>query len=241
MNDSCITLTFGDCAENHVGMQQLGNKDLHGYSYNDIVNMTKQFPNHVVDIYKLHELGDNFPEAYVAVVRNAIANHEKLFNTLTNLDWDKKALMRKRVVNKQARYNLCFDDFNQEPDYENGKGRIVKISDVPELQELYTKIENIADGYKFKVEGNFYYDVTKNGIGFHGDSERSKVIGIRLGATIPLVFKWYKNFEAVSQPLTIQLNSGDMYIMSEKAVGTDWKRKKVPTLRHAAGCKKYCT
>ena len=27
--------------------------------------------------------------------------------------------------------------------------------------------------------------------------------------------------------------------MSEKAVGTDWKRKKFPTLRHAAGCEKY--
>jgi hypothetical protein len=29
--------------------------------------------------------------------------------------------------------------------------------------------------------------------------------------------------------------------MSEKAVGTDWKRRVIPTLRHAAGCHKYLT
>lgn len=30
-----------------------------------------------------------------------------------------------------------------------------------------------------------------------------------------------------------------MYVMSEKAVGTDWKMSKIPTLRHATGCKKF--
>ena len=33
----------------------------------------------------------------------------------------------------------------------------------------------------------------------------------------------------------ITLNHGDIYIMSEKSVGNDWKRRKIPTLRHAAG------
>jgi hypothetical protein len=27
--------------------------------------------------------------------------------------------------------------------------------------------------------------------------------------------------------------------MSSKTVGTDWKKKKIPTLRHAAGCNKF--
>ena len=31
------------------------------------------------------------------------------------------------------------------------------------------------------------------------------------------------------------LNSGDVYIMSDKAVGFDWKRSSLLTLRHAAG------
>jgi hypothetical protein len=39
--------------------------------------------------------------------------------------------------------------------------------------------------------------------------------------------------------LELTLNDGDMYIMSEKAVGTDWKKRSIASLRHAAGNKKY--
>ena len=35
------------------------------------------------------------------------------------------------------------------------------------------------------------------------------------------------------------LNTGDIYIMSEKAVGSDWRKSSMYTLRHAAGCNKY--
>ena len=35
------------------------------------------------------------------------------------------------------------------------------------------------------------------------------------------------------------IEHGDMYIMSEKATGFDWKSKSKYTLRHAAGCQKY--
>jgi hypothetical protein len=34
------------------------------------------------------------------------------------LDWDQKAKMYGRVVNKSARYNLCYNLIPQEPDYE---------------------------------------------------------------------------------------------------------------------------
>jgi hypothetical protein len=32
-----------------------------------------------------------------------------------------------------------------------------------------------------------------------------------------------------------------MYVMSEKAVGSDWKRSSILTLRHATGAKKFLT
>ena len=35
------------------------------------------------------------------------------------------------------------------------------------------------------------------------------------------------------------LNTGDIYIMSEKAVGSDWRKSSMYTLRHAAGSNKY--
>jgi len=39
----------------------------------------------------------------------------------------------------------------------------------------------------------------------------------------------------------LSLNDGDIYVMSEKASGYDWKKKKLLTLRHAAGCEKFLT
>ena len=35
------------------------------------------------------------------------------------------------------------------------------------------------------------------------------------------------------------LEDGDVYMLSEKAVGTDWRKKIVPTLRHAVGGEKF--
>jgi len=37
----------------------------------------------------------------------------------------------------------------------------------------------------------------------------------------------------------LSLNHGDMYVMSEKATGWDWKYRSRATLRHAAGADKY--
>ena len=50
-----------------------------------------------------------------------------------------------------------------------------------------------------------------------------------------LVFSWYHRFKKVGETYRHLLNGGDIYIMSEKAVGTDWKRSSIFTLRHAAG------
>ena len=88
---------------------------------------------------------------------------------------------------------------------------------------------------------NYYYDISKCGIGFHGDSERKIVICTRLGATIPMHFQWFYKFKPIGERVIFNANHGDIYIMSEKTVGTDWKKSSIPTLRHAAGSAKFTT
>jgi hypothetical protein len=90
-----------------------------------------------------------------------------------------------------------------------------------------------------KAEGNYYYDITKCGIGYHGDSERRRVVGVRIGATLPLRYQWFYQSKSIGPFINFNLEHGDIYIMSEKAVGTDWKSSNIPTLRHAAGCDKF--
>lgn len=253
-NKKTITITFGDQAENHVGMQQIGNKAISGFSINEM-NLAKQRFEELGCICEMINLNHGLPnnidaeQACVLIIRNGVSeilskiksNADLMFAEQSNLNADKKALMYGRVVNKHARHNLCFADFSQEPDYENGLGRVVSFTDVPLTKKIRDELSNFLGNKasNLPAEGNYYFDASKTGIGFHGDSERRIVVAIRLGESIPLVYNWFYNSQSIGQPINLVLNHGDMYVMSEKAVGTDWKKKSIYTLRHAAGCAKY--
>jgi hypothetical protein len=154
---------------------------------------------------------------------------------------DTKALMWGRVVNKHARHNLCFAPVGHAPAYAEGRGTVVSYSDVPLTERLW---QSLAAWFGPKAiglngEGNYYYDVTRCGIGYHGDSERRKVIAVRLGATMPLHFQAFQYGRPVGPHTVIQLRHGDVYMMSEEAVGTEWKSSSKVVFRHAAGSPKF--
>ena len=252
-----FSLTFGDVAENHRGMQKIGTLSNSGFNLDDINNMKTWFEGKgcVCEITILHSLLDERlqkdNEAYLLVVKNAVNalldnenGKDDLFNEQDELEKDTKAFMYGRVVNKHARHNLCFGELHQEPNYEKGMGTVYAFDEVPHLKQIRYKLGEIIGekGVNLQAEGNYYYDVKKCGIGFHGDTERKKVIAFRLGAKIPLCYAWYHNHNAISDIVTIDnLEHGDMYVMSEKTTGFDWKSKTKYTLRHSAGCKKYTT
>ena len=136
MENSVITLTFGDVGENHKGMQMIGNMvdKGKGFKLKNLNNIKKRFEkyNCIVDLYCLNdelekilskEDFDNIDKAYVLVIRNGIQNvfnnYNELMNEQLNLDYDKKAFMYGKVVNKKARHNLCYSDFIQNSDIEN--------------------------------------------------------------------------------------------------------------------------
>ena len=242
MNNQTYTLTFSEAVENHAKMEIIGQKALRGFS-NDFCRMVAK--EHGGEIYNLATDPDKHPETIVVVFRDGLKtlmglDHRDLFLEQEKLEKDSKAFMYGRVVNKKARHNLCFADIDREPDYENKKGTIVNFNGgrVPLLQQVRQDLyklfgEECRDLY---AEGNYYYDTTKCYIGFHGDSERKRVIGIRLGSQFPLHYRWFNRGQ--EQPIiqTINLNPGDIYIFSEKATGNDWKHRSIHnTIRHAAG------
>ena len=157
------------------------------------------------------------------------------------LEPDRRAWMRGRVVNKLARWNLCFADEGQAADLEARKGTIVPFSGLPVLSVARERLAEMFGNScaNLNAELNVYYDPAKCGIGFHGDAERKITIGIRLGTPIPFEYQWFLEGKSVGNRVAIDLKHGDLYAMGAKAVGTDWKRRKVPTLRHAAGAAKF--
>jgi len=60
----------------------------------------------------------------------------KIYRDMNSFEWDRKYwdTRRKKVLNKNARANVCFGDDGSEPDYERKKGRIVGYDSVPSLE-----------------------------------------------------------------------------------------------------------
>jgi hypothetical protein len=238
--DQTFTLTFGDSAENHVGMKKLGALANDGFNLDDL-NRAKEYFESRGYVTELIHLGEN---AYFLIVRsglNAIVNADDFYVEQDKLEKDTKAKMYGRVVNKKARHNLCFGDVSIAPNYEAGQGRVVAFSEVPLLDKVRQTLPHILGpkASSLVCEGNYYYDPAKNFIGFHGDAERKRVIGIRVGASFPFYYQWFKEGKPVGERFDFTLNHGDIYVMSEKAVGTDWKKRNILTLRHAAGPEKF--
>lgn len=251
ISKSVITLTFGDSAENHVGMEKIGKMVAagDGFTVAELAEMHARFTELGVAC-EMHRLdSEDKPEAAVLVLRGGVdyalgaGGHAALFGEQAVLEVDRKAFMYGRVVNKHARWNLCFDTVGHEPDYAHGKGRIVPYADIPITARLLSRLPEMfgRKAAELKCEANYYYDISKCGIGFHGDSERRKVVGVRLGASMEMHWQWFKDGAAVGERIRVPLHGGDIYIMSEKAVGTDWKKKSMYTLRHATGCPKFTT
>lgn len=170
----------------------------------------------------------------------------------TEIKDGKEVKVRGKRMNKRARTNLCFvADREQEPAVYEGKGTIYDLKKMKLLNEGVERLrEQIAEGLieigsKTKVEinvveGNRYYNLKNTGIGFHGDTERVVVICISIGCdNYPMRWQWFKDGMPVGKSIDIILNCGDVYIMSEKAVGADWKLRSKYTLRHSAGAEKY--
>jgi len=76
---------------------------------------------------------------------------------------------------------------------------------------------------------------------FIGDTERRIVIGLRLGGSMDLHYQCFHKSKEVGKRITIPLHGGDLYIMSEEAVGYNWGKPSLHTFRHATGDVKYTT
>lgn len=205
-------------------MEKLGTMADGGFSVEDLHRAARVFEEQgasavVHDLTALlPETTEQRPEAAVLVVRGWLQNADSLLDEQRQLTPDKKVYMRGAVKNRIARHNLCFDDEGSEANYEEKRGTVVAFSDVPLLAELREKLPAVLGeaAKSLKCEGNYYYDTSKCYIGWHGDAERRKVIGVRLGPylaetgepteeTFPLHYRWYLMGCKLSEVFTIKL------------------------------------
>ena len=244
---SAICITAGEQSENHVGMQ-INGKGLSskGFSIEEIIRFKQVLDEKGIEseFYRLDEKIEGADEAALLIIRNGVnkiagISSSDMKKEQMDFDWDKKYwdVRRQKVLNKHARYNVCYGKESQNPDYENKKGTIISYDNVPLLSKWRESLGIIfgEEASNLEVEGNLYYNIKKCGIGFHGDSERKKVIACSLGESRPIHWQWYFKSQPIGERIKFTINNGDMYIMSEKTSGYDWKKRNLKTLRHAAG------
>ena len=247
---SAFTVTFGDRAENEAGMQMIGAAADRGVSVARLHHIASTLAGVDCTVVSLDRLLEgsaekgNIPGAAVLVMRDGVnalledpGAQAALLAELQSMPKDTTTLSYGKVRNKHARHNNTMGDFRQEPDIAKGKGTVVMLSDYPTMHKLRGIMSDMVEA-PLVGELNHYFDASTCGIGFHGDLERKLVVGVRVGPGangMPLKFQWYKGGHPIGRTGLLKLNAGDMYIMSEKAVGFDWKKKKILTLRHAAG------
>jgi len=253
MNNPAICITAGEQSENHIGMK-INGKGLasSGFSIKELNDFKIRLQEKRIEseYYQLDDVlegedKEDVEPAAILIIRNAISKiinetPEDMLKEQLSYEWDKNYwdTRRQKVLNLRARYNVCYGATARTPDYENKKGTIIAYDNVPILNKWRDSL-GMLFGEKAKeleVEGNLYYDTKKCGIGFHGDAERKKVIACSLGASRPIHWQWYYKSNPIGDRIKFTLHSGDMYVMSEKASGYDFKRSRtIKVLKHAAG------
>jgi len=251
------SLTIGNGGENHTGMEFLGNMRKKGQGW-DVERLlyAKEIMEGIfdkqVDLYNLNKEcleGVTIPEgqkpkdAYLMVVRGFLGDkvHQNMIKELGSYVWDRKYwdTRRQKVLNKLARANVCYGEEGREANYVEGKGTIVGFKQSPLVGNLLKVVEILMRDKDLIVEGNQYDDVSKNGIGPHGDSERVCVSCLRVGESMPMKFGMFWNCKLRGKPFETLIKGGDLYFMSEEAVGAEWKSRSKWVWRHCAGAPKY--
>jgi hypothetical protein len=148
LKNSAICITAGEQSENHVGMEINGEGlSASGFTIQELNNFKQILLEKGIES-EYHRLDETLEDsngvepAALLIIRDGISKliEESATNMLEeqlSFEWDKKFwdTRRKKVFNKIARYNVCYGEVEQEPDYENKKGTIKAYDSVPILNK----------------------------------------------------------------------------------------------------------
>ena len=195
------SLTIGNGGENHTGMEFIGKLRKAGEGWDlDRLLYAKGILENVfgktVELHNLNEAcleGVKIPEAskpkdaYLMVVRDFLTPevHKAFKVEMQSYEWDRKYwdTRRSKVLNKLARANVCYGKTGRAANYKAKQGTIIGYDSSPLVGKLLQTVEILMKDEGLIVEGNQYDDVSKNGIGPHGDTERVCVACLRVGAS----------------------------------------------------------
>jgi hypothetical protein len=248
-------LTLGEQSEIHVGGKIYG-KGLasHGFTVAELEKVAESFGDHARVINLTKALPDHLQagnEAAILIIKGGVdaimgiaGFSQTLFDEQESVKYDEFYYdhRRKRKLNKVARHNAVFGSVHIPHSEDYRQSTVIAYDEVPHFKAFRAKLPEVfgEKARDLECEGNHYYSA-KSGIGFHGDSERRKVICASLGSTTVLHMYWRlpKAFDQGSAMFQFELEPGTVYAFSEKATGHDWRSSSKCRLVHGAGARSY--
>lgn len=250
MANVCYSIVYCDATTSEKHYSELtGQMAPTGYSAEALRAIANTVTDYSLEIVELTPYcqASGAADACLLVVRNNGKNTtlatlaDQCLQEAKSIQYDTWLWARGKLVNAHGRHHVSVAPVAAAGDPATGKHTTLAWSEVPVLQHMLNDLKRafLPDREHCDHASVVRYpDIVKGGIGWHGDGERKRTTVQRLGdnsSRRPLAFQWYLRFEPVSDPISVNLNHGDLVIYSEKAVGTDWKSSSFPTLRHATG------
>lgn len=248
---TAISLKFGDTERELLGKlssMTLGSYYSYGLTEKQLVEIHQKFPEQST-LTSFRKIPDH-PDASILVLHGGVdllvgeGHYQKLLQEMESQEPDKKH-RSKGVISKRRQYHaLSFSNFSQPTDYENQSCRVINFEEVPNLLALRRQLQDLIGELPYLTcDALYYFDLDNKHVGYRtgGCRYRKIEIGVRLGEPMKIKFHWCYNFRPDgTDPMVIEVNPGDIYFLSEKAVGTEHfhktkNKKEIYTLIHSAG------
>ena len=181
------------------------------------------------------------PEACILVIRGWRPDiADAAFQQVRGIKYDTFTHQYGHVVQAHSRHVVFVGEKPRKADESIGMRTVLGWQDVDVIDKARAWIAKVLDSEEYIKSACIlkYPDIRKCGISAHGDGERRRTIVYRVGKVSSkrsLDFQWYRDGAEVSDKVKIDLHHGDFAVSSEVAVGTNWKKRKIPTLRHSTG------
>lgn len=236
-----FSIMFEDKIEGYK-TETIGQTSQFGFSNQDLFNLKQSFPDNT-ELINLKEMLPpilhEFPDVYILVLKNhfgdlsndllnVCVNPENSSNNeITGICWDKFKVRTnkncdKLLVQMKDKYRLIFNDLqdgykkNFQPEYQTST--IYNYQRIPSLNQIKQYLDRVFN-FNSVIEGYCYYDINESFTPFHRDRDRRKLLLLRLGKSLPVNFRWYHGTIHCSAIFSLNLNHGDLLIMSDSVNG----------------------
>lgn len=247
-------LMFCDIANHGHGMQQIGNICDSGFTNEHLLWMCSNINSDKAVLYNVTSILPKtlyqIPDSYVLVLKGFFTEQaNSLYQTMltpegsngsfiTGVNWDNERIHNGKLVSNRLGNKLLFYDLNSAWKYPlsiNDKcGTIYNSKLIPTL-DLFQKMLQQQVGFLPVVDATYYYNTKECFTPLHQVKDRKKIVGLGIGATMPLQFRWFHGSISCSDTMTIPIEHGDLYILSQGAAGMHKEKQTKLYLKYGIG------